>query len=397
MLANFFNDERFTRTYNILFFYRWTPAYEKGFQKRVHSDIDHIPLRLYDHYDLYSFADKVRNTYLRKAVKAGINLLLVKYVFLILNTIILYRIVRTRNIDLVHVNNGGYPGAYSTLAMVMAARLCGIQRIVYVVNNIAVGYRSPERWLDYLFDRIVVYFVSVFITGSAYAGRALRAALHIPVERMAAIPNGIAPRIITETREQVITRLNIPSNRVILSIIAVLDERKGHIFLLGALSAIKKSHPRLMPFCVIEGIGLEEEHLKTFVREHDLEGDVMFIQNEPYIFNLINASDCIILPSIRDEDFPNTILESMSLGKAVIASNISGIPEQLDHMRSGILTEPRDIRGLAVAIQQVCENPGLRASLGTMAKIKFDEYYTHEKAIKQYCEIYTNLTREASP
>jgi glycosyltransferase involved in cell wall biosynthesis len=397
MLANFFNDTQFTDTYDILFIYRWTQAYEEGFQKRVFGDIDHIPLRLHDHYDLYNSVDKFRNRYLRKAIKIGINILMIKYIFLILNTIMLYRTIRNRHIDMVHINNGGYPGAYGTISMVIAARLGGIRHVVYVVNNIAVGYRSPERWLDYPFDRIVVRMVSVFITGSNYAGNTLRKILRIPPEKILSIPNGIAKRTVTETREQIIARLHIPGDRPLLSVIAVLDERKGQIFLLQALSEIKKSHPPIMPYCVIEGKGPTEALLRKFTCEHDLEDDILFVRNEPQIFNLINASDCIILPSIRNEDFPNIILESMSLGKAVIASNISGIPEQLDHMRSGILTEPQDIHGLVAAIRLISEDAALRNTLGKNAKMKFDEFYTDKKAIKQYCKIYTKLDTEVSP
>jgi len=43
----------------------------------------------------------------------------------------------------------------------------------------------------------------------------------------------------------------------------------------------------------------------------------------------MNASDCITLPSIRDEDLPNVILEAMYLGKPIIASNLAGIPRKL--------------------------------------------------------------------
>lgn len=397
MLANIFNEAQFTEKYNILFIYRWTGAYKEGFKKRVHRDIDSIPLRLYDHYDLYNSADKIRNRYLRKTIKIVINILLIKYLFLVFNTIILYRTIRNRHVDLVHINNGGYPGAYGTISMVMAARLRGIHHIVYVVNNIALGYRSPERWLDYPFDRIMVHSVSIFVTGSNYAGSALRKILSVPPEKLLSVPNGIAPRTVNETQEQVIARLHLPEDRIILSVIAVLEERKGQIFLLKALSEIKERHPATMPYCVIEGTGPTENILRNYIHEHDLENDVMFIQHEPQIFNLINASHCIILPSIRNEDFPNIILESMSLGKAIIASNISGIPEQLDHMKSGILVEPHDVRGLASAILLVIKDSELRAYLGKNAKMKFDEFYTHNKAIKQYCEIYTKLDDEVSP
>jgi len=392
MLANFFNDPELIDTYQILFMYRWNPRYEEGYKRRVVNDIETIPVRLYDHYDLYNSIDTINWISLRKPLKILVNLLLIKYLFLFLNTLTLFRIIRKRHVDVLHVNNGGYPGAYSTISMVMAAKLCNITPIVYVVNNIAVGYHSPERWLDFFFDRAIIRRVTVFVTGSNYAAEKLKTTLNVPKDKIRCIHNGIAPRRVTETREQVIQRLGLPDSRLILSVIAVLDERKGHIFLLKALDETKKTHhDNSMPFCIIEGTGPSEALLKKYVSENNLSKDVLFLSHDSHIFNLINASDCIILPSIKNEDFPNIILESMSLGKTIIASNFSGIPEQIEHMKSGFLIEPGNIQSLTNAIKVVIEDPELRTLLGKNAKIRFEELFTNKRAVNQYCKMYQEL------
>jgi len=59
-------------------------------------------------------------------MKILINVLLIKYVFLVMNTLILYNHFYRYDIDLIHINNGGYPGAYSTISAVFAARMAGI-------------------------------------------------------------------------------------------------------------------------------------------------------------------------------------------------------------------------------------------------------------------------------
>jgi glycosyltransferase involved in cell wall biosynthesis len=397
MLANFFNDPELINTFQILFIYRWNPGYEEGYKRRVVNDIETIPVRLYDHYDLYNSIDTINWVSLHKPLKILVNLLLIKYLFLFLNTITLFRLIRKRHVDLLHVNNGGYPGAYSTISMVMAAKLCNITPIVYVVNNIAVGYRSPERWLDYFFDRAIIRWVTLFVTGSGYAAEKLQTTLNAPKDKIRCIHNGISPRSVSEMRDQVIQRLSLPDNRLVLSVIAVLDERKGHIFLLKALEEIKKTHhDNSMPFCIIEGTGPSEAFLKKYVGEKNLTNDVLFLSHEPQIFNLINASDCIILPSIKNEDFPNIILESMSLGKAIIASNFSGIPEQIEHMKSGFLIEPANIQSLTNAIKVIIEDPELRNRLGKNAKNRFEELFTDKNAVNQYCKMYHELI-EKSP
>ena len=395
MLANFFNSKDLLESYNISFMYRYTPKYENGLNKRVSTSIEKIPVHIYDHYDLYNLADSIRWKIFRKPLKIIINLMLIKYVYLFVNIIKLRKIVRRTKIDILHVNNGGYPGAYSTIAMVFAAKLCGIRRVVFVVNNITQGYQSPERWLDYFFDRVVIRGVAVFVTGSQYAGHLLHENLGVPQSKITCIHNGIAGRAITETREQVIQRLGIPENRLIFSVIAILEERKGQIYLLRALKQFKDTYGNTgMPFCIIEGTGTDEKSLKRFVKEQELENNVLFIPHEIQIFNLINASDFIVLPSVKSEDFPNIILESMSLCKPIIASNFSGIPEQIEHMKSGILVKPRDVSGLMDAIKIIVDNTDLRITLGKNAKMRFDILFTERIAIKHYGELYKQLIEE---
>jgi glycosyltransferase involved in cell wall biosynthesis len=242
---------------------------------------------------------------------------------------------------------------------------------------------------------VVIRGVAVFVTGSQYAGHQLHENLGVPQSRITCIPNGIAYRAITETREQVIRRLGLPENRLIFSVIAVLEERKGQMYLLKALKQFKDTYGTTgMPFCIIEGIGTDEKSLKRFVKEQGLEKNVLFIPHETQIFNLINASDFIILPSVKNEDFPNIILESMSLCKPIIASNFSGIPEQIEHMKSGILVKPRDVSGLMDAIKIIVDSKDLRITLGINAKMRFDTLFTDKIAIKRYGELYKQLIEE---
>ena len=79
------------------------------------------------------------------------------------------------------------------------------------------------------------------------------------------------------------------------------------------------------------------------------------------IFDLINASDVIILPSIENEDFPNIIIEAMSLGKPTIGSKIAGIPEQIDHNKNGYLINPKDDKDLLKKIIKISNKKKLKS------------------------------------
>lgn len=388
MLANFLNDESLAGRYRVTFVYRYSARYESGFRERVKKVVDSVPLKLLNMGD---YTDDIAFKPARLAIKAVFTLFLVKYWFVLWNTVALYRVFRKERIGLLHINNGGYPGAYSCMSAVFAARLAGIKRVVYVVNNVAFSYRSFKRWLDYPLDRFVAGAVSVFITGSEYARGRLVQVLRLPFGKALSIHNGIQPRAVTESREEVLRRLGVEQGRLLIAVVAILEERKGHVYLLKAIQRLIGQGYGYGISVIIEGNGTLLESLKAFVIEAGLSENVRFIGNEANVFNLFNAADVVVLPSIASEDFPNVVIEAMCLGKAVIASRISGTPEQIAHMESGILVEPMDVHGLAEAIRLVADDEDLRRRLGRNAADRFRENFSANIAVGKYYRLYDNL------
>ena len=397
MLVNFFNSSSFRQENRISFTFRENPAYEKGFRERVRLPVDASQVRLYDIYDWYEKADRYQPVILRKMLKIILNLALLKYLFIVVNTIILYRNFRKRveqgPVDILHINNGGYPGAYSTLSAVLAADMAGIRTIIYIVNNIAVGYRNPERWLDYPFDLLVRKKVSVFVTGSSFARKGLQKTLSLPEERVITIKNGLEVHPVTETREQITDRYHFPPGRVIISIIANLEARKGHIFLLEALKKMKESGlPGYMPFlAIVSGPGNQKKGLEDYIGRNNLGGDVAFYPFEPKLSSLLNAVDIVVLPSISSEDFPNIVLDAMAAGKVVLASRFSGIPEQVTDGESGLLVPPGDSDAIATALVTLCGDENFRKRLGEAARRSFSKRFTVEHSVNSYQVLYTRL------
>ena len=149
----------------------------------------------------------------------------------------------------------------------------------------------------------------------------------------------------------------------------------------------------MMPVLLIEGSGGIEGDLKSVVAKCDLNNEVRFVGREKQVFNLMNAVDIMVLPSIANEDFPNVILEAMSLGKPVIASRISGTPEQVIDQESGLLVEPRDVEGLADAISLLLNDEELRTSISHNACERFEQMFSARVAVLRYCQLYDKLLK----
>jgi glycogen(starch) synthase len=78
------------------------------------------------------------------------------------------------------------------------------------------------------------------------------------------------------------------------------------------------------------------------------------------------AADILAVPS-RYEPFGIVILEGMLHGLAIVAANVDGPAEILEHGRTGLLFPPRDIKALSSALQRLLKNPDERNALGRAA------------------------------
>lgn len=387
MLVNFLTSPLITSDYNIGFSFRYSKKYVEGLRKRISVFDFEYPVSYLYTFKLCSCAKK--NRFIRTFLLL-FDHFFVKYPALIYNTVFLYRHFKSKKIDILHINNGGYPAAYSCQAAVIAAKLCGIKKILYVVNNIAITYKNPTRWFDYPVDKLVSKYVDKFATGSVFAGNCLSSVLGLPASKILNIHNGIFPRAIHTDRETYRNKHGYSENQVITVVVAHLEKRKGHIYLLQTFSQMRREYKPL-PLLVIEGDGPEKLFLVNYVKKNNLSDFVKFIGVEPCVFDLINAADFVILPSIAGEDFPNIVLEAMALGKPVIGSNVAGIPEQIIHGETGYIVQPKSISEMMTTIQSLLSDQSLRNAMGAAAKRQFKKSFYVDVSLQKYKNCYQVL------
>lgn len=393
MIANFLNDPILHADFLMSFAYNYSEKYEQGLNSRVsNTDYKKFPLRLMKQPPYNKPVNSALIWSIAHKVFYAFYLPLYKYFSILINTILLFRFFNKQKIDILHINNGGYPAAYSCYSAVIAGKLVGVNKIIYVVNNSAADYKHPYRWLDYPLDFFIKKWVTIFITGSAHAGERLKKILNLNAKKYLTINNGIIRRAITLEKEEFKTKYAIPNNRLLVSVVANLEKRKGHIFLLESILQMKNKYEgKLIPLFIFEGSGPEKNSLETYIAKNELKGDVVMIDRVPQIFDLINASDFIALPSISDEDFPNIVIEAMSLGKPVIGTKLAGIPEQIENGKSGIVVNPKSSQELEIAIMKLASNPSLIQQISIEAKSRFDNLFEKSISIKKYQRLYQSL------
>jgi glycosyltransferase involved in cell wall biosynthesis len=394
MLTLFFNDQKFASQNEFTFSFNYSIEYEVELKSRVKFVPKTYSFCFPDLSDINTLPSYL-STRTRRYI-LFLTRLIFGPVYTIVQILKIYNMLRNERPEVLHINNGGYPGARSCLAAAFAGKLVGIPCIVMVVNNIALDYSSPSRKLGYLTDRWVVRCVDVFVCGSEFASIALKSVLGLDEKKCTNIYNGIEPRPVEKKPTQVLEGLGLNNfDGQIFGCVALFEKRKGHITLLKAIEALKSkqvldNYPCLF---LLEGEGPELDAIANYICAHDLSEYVVLVGHYQKIMDLMNAFDALILPSLRGEDLPNVISEAMSFPKIVIASDVAGTTEQVVNDETGFIFEAGNFGELADIIERVLSTK--KEDLSEMLSSAHSRFYTHfssAQAVRKYEYLYQNYS-----
>jgi glycosyltransferase involved in cell wall biosynthesis len=197
------------------------------------------------------------------------------------------------------------------------------------------------------------------------------------------IPNGVNTELFRPRPRQAIqAALNIPAGSQVL--LAVADEprdrRKGMSFVLSALPQLREQR--------IFFITVGRQSLPAVDGVPSLHlGEI----SNPLLLSLIYAAaDLFVCPSLQD-NFPNTVLESMACGTPVVGFDAGGIPDMVRSGMDGLLAPVADGDALTAAIQQLLKDDHLRQRMGQSARLRVEQEFTLALQAKRYTELYRSI------
>src|SRR6185436_1949847 len=177
-----------------------------------------------------------------------------------------------------------------------------------------------------------------------------------------------------------------------LGFIGYLGTHKGLDVLLRALSLLADSGEVRL---VVAGDGDERGNLEALCQELRLDRVVSFCgrvdnQRIPAIYEQM---DVLVVPSVWPENSPVTITEAMASGIPVIASDIGGVSELVEHGVTGLLAPPRDPRALADLIERLRKDPALRREMGQKGRTSIRQHDVRDQ-ITRLLEIFDGLASQ---
>jgi glycosyltransferase involved in cell wall biosynthesis len=239
----------------------------------------------------------------------------------------------------------------------------------------------PEsHWLDRLATRLPAGAVFCCSNASQQAQQALSPSRPARVIYPAVDLERFDPERLpapTEAR----SRIGLPAQVPLVGILARLQRWKGLFVFLEAAARVARVNPEAR-FVVLGGPHFDEPALHAELVEQakrtGILGRVYFAghQDQTGMPLWVQALDVVVNASIEPEPFGMTIIESMALGKAVIATRQGGPLEIIDDGKDGLLIQPGDPAALASSILRLTKDADNRSAIGKEARRRAQQFST---------------------
>ncbi len=288
-----------------------------------------------------------------------------------------YRLLRLLQPSLLHIH-----GFKAALVGCPAARLARVPALVTVHNYPA--HRVAAAVLPAL-SRLNGASEIRFIAVSRALAREL-SAWGIPAANIKVIHNGIDAAPFEQAGRQ---RSYIAGDsEIVVGTVARMAPQKGLSHLLQAAVLLVRRFPRLR--FILAGDGPDLNSLKELAAALGLSERISFPGYCRDLPSLLGQIDIFVLPSLT-EGLAITLLEAQASGCAVVASRVGGVPEVIEHRRTGILVPPASPGALADAVAALIENPALRRSMALAGRERVRKHFTVEQMLKQTGLVYAEM------
>jgi glycosyltransferase involved in cell wall biosynthesis len=181
--------------------------------------------------------------------------------------------------------------------------------------------------------------------------------------------------------------LGIPPEAPIVGTVGRLADQKGYQYLIGAIPEVLKQAPNTIFLFIGEGPMADE--LKELAQELDINSNVIFTGARNDVEELLQCMDIFASSSLW-EGVPTVMLEAMASGVPIIATDIPGTNELIQHGKNGWLVPAYNSSALSEALLEFIKDPSRGKEFVRNGKETVTEYSISQIA-KQYETLYEKL------
>ena len=250
--------------------------------------------------------------------------------------------------------------------------------LVMTAHSTEINRLKPYR-LSVVMEQNVVDKVDMFIAVSRYMRRELNQTFGINYNKITVIPNGVDTAIFKHQEADDIRRKYQLDNRFIVLFVGRDDPQKGVRYLVNAVKNLAKQIPEILLVMVGHQDIYNEKHILCLPRVSRGE-----------LVKLHSISDVFVLPSVY-EPFGIVLLEAMACETPCIGIRTGGMPDIIDHDRTGILVEPRSDEGISEAISRLYHDPEKRCRMGKNGRERVISDFSWKDISDKTIEVYRQV------
>ena len=269
-------------------------------------------------------------------------------------------LIHQETFDVLFCDNGGYPGAWGSLAALWAGAALGIHTRLLLVHHSATA-RGPLR---HSFETLLDLGVQYWATDLVAVSRATRATLierrgfYTEMNPIRVIHNGVDPPTEIETLTvDLRVHLAIPADSLVVGMVGRLERYKGQEDLILALGELPPEKlARVVAVFVGGGEPAERERLQAMAQKIGVASQVRFSgYMEGNISTLMRQFDLLAMLTKDFEGFGLTIAEAMWAGTPVLTTTVGAVPEFVSQ-EIAIMVQPEAPDEIAEALMQIMDS-----------------------------------------
>jgi glycosyltransferase involved in cell wall biosynthesis len=293
----------------------------------------------------------------------------------------LAREFKKRNVDLIHCCD-----LLASFYAGFAGRLAGLP----VLSHIRCIFSDLSRR-----DKSFLYTVNRFAFVSFDTWRQF--AFPVSDRRGTVIYDGIevGPVDAGGARDSVCHQFGIPTDVQIIGMVARVAEAKDYETLARAAAEVvaKKKKVRFLIVGDNSGHEVYRRHyafVKKLLAENGVDPYFVFAGHQNDVTRFLQAMDIFVL-STHSEGLPLVILEAMAMGKPVVATNVGGIPEIVDHRKTGLLHDHGAHKEFATQLLSLLQDSELSATIGAAGRQEVVTKWSRERFASDIARVYLEM------
>lgn len=294
----------------------------------------------------------------------------------------LRRIFKEEKPDLVHT--------HASMSARIAAKQAGA-KIVYTRHSVFPPSKKISQGIGKKINGFINNSLADGIIAVAEAAKENLTDTGVSADKITVILNGVdgLVPVTAEEKREIKKRFGVEDGEKVVSIVARLEDIKGHEYFIDAAAEILKSGIKARFF--IAGTGSYESVLKEKVKQLKLENNIIFTGFISDVDKLMNITDVQANASYGTEATSLALLEGMSLGIPAVVSDFGGNPGVIKDDVNGFVVPKQNSAELAEGIKKLLTDDALYKRLSDGSRDIFQKTFTARAMTKNTEDLYIKI------